>query len=214
MYMKVSSVKKSRIRTSFVDRKTTVGKTDAVESISSISRMQNSSYDSSENQSIFYDEFYDNLKELQKEYRKFYHDEQALEDAIKNFDRSRDKLLSNMKELIEKYNNAVRSLASFDMAFKTNNVRSIEDILMEYKDQLKNLGIYVIKDKELELSEAIFIDRIQGNENVLDFLFEPTKGIILKIYAVFRNIKISKKAALERKYDSNDARGMLLDNKT
>lgn len=212
--MKVSSVKRSRIRTNFVDRKITVGKTDAVESISSISGMKNSSYNSSENQLLFYEQFYDNLKELHKEYKKFYHDEQILEDAIENFDKNRDKLLSNMKELIIKYNNAVKSLASFDKAFDTNHVIKIQDILVEYRRKLENLGIYITNHKELNLNETVFIDKIQSNENALDFLFEPTKGIILKIYAIFRNIKISKKNAIERKYNNSTYKGLILDDKS
>jgi len=191
-----------------------VGKTDAVESISSIKKMENSSYYSSENYLMFYDDFYDNLKELKEEYKRFYHDEQLLEKAIDNLNKDKDKLLKNMKELISKYNNAIKSLASFDKAFETDHVMKIQKLLFSFENELKNLGIYIINNKELTLDEEIFIKKIQSNENVLEFLFEPAKGIILKIYTSFRNIKIPKKTALEKKYDDVVYQGMILDNKT
>lgn len=210
--MKVSSLKRDRIRTSFVDRNTSVSKTDAVESISSIKSIQNPTYYSSENHLMFYDQFYDNLKELKKEYKKFYHDEQLLEDAIENFDK--DKLLDSMNDLIAKYNNAIKSLTSFDKIFGTNQVSKIHCILIEYKNKLENLGIYIIDGKELKLEESVFIKKVQNNENVLEFLFEPTKGLILKIFTTFKNIKVPKKEALERIYENTDYTGMILDNKT
>lgn len=210
--MKVSSLKRDRIRNSFVDRNTSVSKTDAVESISSIKSIQNPTYYSSENHLMFYDQFYDNLKELKKEYKKFYHDEQLLEDAIESFDE--DKLLDSMKDLIAKYNNAIKSLTSFDKIFGTNQVNKIHYILIEYKAKLENLGIYLVDGKELKLEENVFIKKVQNNENVLEFLFEPTKGLILKIFTTFKNIKIPKKEALENIYENTDYTGMLLDNKT
>ncbi|WP_432664632.1 hypothetical protein R9X47_00140 [Wukongibacter baidiensis] len=212
--MKVSSVKKARIRTSFVDRKTNVGKTDAVESISSVKRIQNSAYHSSENSLMFFENFYDNLKELKEEYKKFYHDEQLLEEAIDNLSKDDEELLNNMNELISKYNNAITSLDSFDRTFGTNHVNKIENLLAEFETPLKNLGINIIGGKELGLDEKMFSEKIKGNENALGFLFEPTKGLILKIYSVFRNIKVPKKTALESKYEDVVYRGMLLDNKT
>lgn len=212
--MKISSVKKARIRTSFVDRNTSVGRTDAVDSITSIKKIQNSSYYSSENHLMIYDDFYDNLKELRDEYKRFYHDEQLLEKAIDNFDTDKDKLLKNMKELIRKYNNAIKSLASFDGAFGTNHVKKIQSLLYDFEKERENLGIHILSSNELKLDEETFVGKIQNNENVLDFLFEPAKGLILKIYYTFRNIKISKKTAIEDKYDGAVYKGMLLDNKT
>ncbi len=212
--MKISSVKKNRIRTSFVDRHTIVNKAKAVESISSIKGIKNASYYSSENHLMSYDEFYDNFKELKKEYKKFYHDEQIFKDAIDNFDINRNELLSNMRELIIKYNNAIESLNSFDKAFGTDYVKKIQSILVEFKEKLAKLGINIVEDKNLELKEKIFIEAIETNKNVLDLLFQPTKGVILKIYAAFRNIKISKESNLEKKYEDNYRAGMLLDDKT
>lgn len=212
--MKVSSLKKNRIRNNFVERNTNVTNTDAVQSISPIAKLQNSSSYSSENSLLFYEQFYDNLKELKEEYKKFYHDEQILEDAIINFDRDKGELLSNMKDLISKYNNAVNSLSSFDNTFDTNHLKNIQNILNGYKTQLENLGIYVIDEKELKLDEYSFIKKIEQNEDVLGVLFEPAKGLILKLYSSFRNIKIPKKEALEREYNNVSYKGMLLDNKT
>lgn len=212
--MKISSVKKNRIRTSFVDRHTIVNKAKAVESISSIKGIKNASYYSSENHLMSYDEFYDDFKELKKEYKKFYHDEQIFKDAIDNFDINRNELLSNMRELIIKYNNAIESLNSFDKAFGTDYVKKIQSILVEFKEKLAKLGINIVEDKNLELKEKIFIEAIETNKNVLDLLFQPTKGVILKIYAAFRNIKISKESNLEKKYEDNYRAGMLLDDKT
>ncbi len=212
--MKISSVKKARIHTSFVDRKTSVGQTDAVDSITPVKRINNASYYSSENHLMIYDDFYDNLKELRNEYKSFYHDEQLLKKAIDSFDKDNDELLKNMKELISKYNNAINSLASFDNAFKTKHVLKIQSLLIDFEKQLANLGIFISNMYELNLKEDMFIRKVKINENALDFLFEPTKGLILKIYYTFRNIKIPKKTAVENKYDDAVYRGILLDSKT
>lgn len=212
--MKIASVKSSRIRTSFVDRKTNVGKTDAIESISSIKQVQHSTYNSSENHLMFYDDFYENLKELKEEYKRFYHDEQLLEKAINSLDKDDGELLKNMRDLILKYNNAINSLDSFDRAFGSNHVSKIENLLAKFENPLKDLGVNIVGSKELALHEKIFCEKIKSNELALELLFEPTKGLILKIYSVFRNVKIPKKSALERKYDDIVYKGMLLDNKT
>lgn len=210
---KASSIKKSKIHNSYIDRNNTVNKADAVSSITPIKKIQNTTNYSSENHLISYDAYYDSLKELKEEYKSFYHDEQLLEKAIENFDDNKAKLLKNMKELLSKYNNAVLSLESFDKAFATNNVKKIKAIIYSYKNELNNLGIYIVRDKELEIDDKIFIDKIKNSENALDFLFEPAKGLILKIYNAFKNIKVPKKDSKSKNYDNREYSGLLFDDK-
>ncbi len=211
---KVSSLKKNRIRSSYVDRNTSVKNTNKVESISPIKRVQNTSYYSSENHLMSFDAYYDTLKELKKEYKKFYHDQQQLEKAIENFNDHKDELVENMKELIDKYNNAIISLASFDKVFETNNIDTIINLLKKYQRQLNNLGIDIIRDKELKMNENIFVEKIKTSENALDFLFEPTKGLILRLYYNFKNIKVHQKNSLDNGYEDIDYSGILIDSKS
>lgn len=210
---KTSSIKKSRIHKSYIDRHNTVNRANAVNSITRIKKIQNTIYYSSENHLMSYDAYYDTLNELKKEYKKFYHDEQLLERAIENFDTTKDTLLENMKELIAKYNNAILSLESFDKVFSTDNTKKIKAILYSFKNELDNLGIFIVRNKELELDEKIFIEKIKTSHNALDFLFQPTKGLILKLYTAFRNIKIPKKDCIEKNYNNAEYKGMLLDDK-
>ncbi len=211
---KTSSVKKNRIRNSFVERNTAVRNTDGVEAVTPIKQIRNTSYYSSENHLLSFDSYYDSLKELKKEYKKFYHDEQQLEKAIENFDKQKEELLQNMKELIEKYNNAILSLVSFDKAFDTNNTDKIVGIIYRYEDNLKNLGIYIQNNNELYIDEEIFTRKIKNSENALDFLFEPTKGLVLKLYTAFKNIRAPKKDGLDTKFKDTYYTGILIDNKT
>jgi predicted RNase H-like nuclease (RuvC/YqgF family) len=209
-----SSLNKSRIHGSYVDRVNNVRNTTAVESINRVKKTHNTSYYPSANHLISYDLYYDSLKELKKEYKKFYHDEQMLERAIENFDDNKEKLLDNMKQLVSKYNNAILSLESFDRSFKTNNVEKIKKLLIDFEDKLNSLGIYIVRDKELEINEETFIKKIKDSENAINFLFEPAKGLILKIFTAFKSIKIPRKESLEKSYSEADYAGLLFDNKT
>jgi predicted RNase H-like nuclease (RuvC/YqgF family) len=208
-----SSLKKSRIHGSYVDRINNVRNTTAVESINRIKKTQNASYYPSANHLISYDLYYDSLKELKKEYKKFYHDEQMLERAIENFDDNKEKLLDNMKQLVSKYNNAILSLESFDRSFKTNNVEKIKKLLIDFEDKLNSLGIYIVRDNELEINEEVFVKKIKDSKNAINFLFEPAKGLILKIFTAFKSIKIPRKESLEKSYSEADYAGILFDNK-
>ncbi|WIF94177.1 hypothetical protein [Caminicella sporogenes] len=210
---KTSSIKKSRIHNSYIDRNNTVNKPNAISSITPIKKIQNTVYYSSGNHLMSYDEYYDSLRELKKEYKKFYHDEQLLEKTIENFDENKEKLLKNMKELLTKYNTAILSLESFDKAFNTDNVKKIKAIIHSFKDKLNNLGIYIVRDKELEIDDKIFIDKIKKSQNALDFLFEPAKGLILKIYYAFKSIKVPLKDSKSKKYDNKEYIGLILDDR-
>lgn len=209
-----SSLKKNRIHSSYVDRNTTINNTSPVESIDPINPIENQSAYSSANHLLSYDIYYDTLKDLKEEYRKFYHDEQLLEKAIEDFDENRDAMLNNMNELISKYNNAISSLESFDQVFNTNNVKNIVDILHDFKGPLNNLGISIINNKELAIDDNIFIEKIEDSNKALDFLFQPAKGLILKIYYAFKSIKVPRKKSLDKEYNNTNYTGMLLDSKS
>ncbi len=211
---KASSLKKSRIRGSYVDRNTHISKTAGVEAIDPIKQIQNSSFYSSENHLTSYDLYYDSLSELKKEYKKFYHHEQNLERAIENLQENKDELVEKMEDLISKYNKAILSLVDFDRVFSTNNVSRVVNTLSNHIGELNKLGIYIERDIELKISRDIFIHTIRESDNALDSLFKPTQGLVIKLYSIFRSIKIKKKNSIENKFSNSDYTGIILDNKT
>lgn len=210
---KISSLRKSRVHGSYVDRANQVIHTSRIEAIDPIHKTKNSSFYSSENHLMSYDEYYDSLKELKKEYRRFYRDEQNLEHAIKDLNENKDKLIDNMEELITRYNEAIVSLMEFDRIFDTDNLSRIVAILKDYEMELNNLGIYITRDKELEMKRDIFIKRIEESTDALDFLFKPTQGMIVKLYSTFRSIKLPKKLSALNKFTNSELKGSILDNK-
>lgn len=212
--MKISktSLKKSRIHSSYVDRNTYVNKANKVEAISPIKNIQNSSFHSSENHLVSYDAYYDNLKELKKEYRRFYKEEQSLEKAIKNFKDDKNKVIKNIKELISKYNLAIQSLSDFDRVFKMDNVSNIIEILNSFSGSLNSIGI-TIRDILLEVDEEILRNSIKETPYSLDFLFSKN-GLLPNLYSAFRNVKLPKKESLEKRFEKKEYKGIILDNKT
>lgn len=217
MFMKISkasSLRKSRIHGSYVDRNNQISRASGVEAVDPIKKIENSSFYSSENHLTSYDLYYDNLKELKKEYKRFYHNEQSLERAIENLKENKDKLAEKMEDLISKYNEAILSLVDFDRVFDTSNVSKIISTLNQHKKQLNKLGIYIVRDKELEMDKDIFIDRIKESPNALDLLFKPTHGLVMKLYYIFRGIKLPQKNSLENRFSNPDYKGVILDNKT
>ncbi len=212
---KTSSINKKRIHNSFVDRSRIVRKTEGVDAVNPIDPIKNDINYSSSNHLMTSDLLYDNLEQLRDEYKKFYHDERNLEKAIKNLQNNKDELANNMNELIEKYNKAILSLEKFDKKLNTAHTMKIKNILIDFKDELKNIGINIVRNKELEIVKEKFVKEITKSDNSITFLFQPIRGMIIRLYKAFRSIK-----APENKFDSeyNNATegrysGILMDNR-
>lgn len=160
------------------------------------------------------DEFYDKLKNLRKEYESFYHDQQELEKAIKELEYD-DSIVENMGKLVENYNNAIESLKSFDYDFGTSYYSRIVNIINDFKVELFRIGIIRGSDNKLIYDKEKFKEKLNESDDAFKFIFEPVKGLIIRLYKAFKNIKIPKfEEELEGKYREHmDYEGIILDEK-
>ncbi|NLM04802.1 MAG: hypothetical protein GX214_07265 [Clostridiales bacterium] len=213
---RVSSVSRSRVHHSYISRVTRPMSSDAVERVQPVDRIKNQLVNASSNFLIASDYFYNNLIELKDEYKKFYRDHSKLEKAIKDMEEDNDKLAEHMKELIEKYNKALMSLDDLDRVLKTNNKGLIEDIIDTFKSALKNIGISIERDYKMSIDEDTFLKKIKKSKDSIEFLFEPSNGLIIQLYKGFKNVKYSSEIGNNEYVDigKGDISGLIIDEKS
>lgn len=212
-----SSVSKGRIHNSFVHRNKSVNRAASVEAVNSVNPISNNTNYSSSNHLMSSDAFYDKLEELKREYLNFYHHERNLEKTIVEIKEDEYSHIEHMKDLIDKYNRAILALSSLDKHLNTNHTDRIKSILWEYTRHLNAIGLYIVRDKELEINEEIFNNNLIDSKDNIIALFRPIKSMILTLYKGFKNIKGPKEETLEQKYQNfNNLHysGILLDKKS
>lgn len=215
---RTSSIEKRRIHSSYVHRnKTVIDRASSVEAVSPVNPVFNNISYSSANHLMYSDSLYDNLIALKNEYLNFYHHERNLQQAISEIDEDNLISIEKMKDLIDKYNMAIRALKTFDIHLRTHFAEGIKEIIQEYERDLNKIGISIVKEKELEIDQITFMNTlIQAQDDGLE-LFKPIKGMILKLYRGFRNIKGPYKEGYDDKYPEileGDSSGMVLDEKS
>lgn len=220
---KSSSIHKKRIHNDYVDRNTRVTNASKVDKVTPVNSTENSTSYNSSNYLIASDMFYDKLEELRQEYKNFYHDELELEKAIKNVKSDKNdnnKLVEHMNELINKYNIAVNSLSHFDRHFNTDYISDIKDIINDFEKELNKVGIKILKEKRLSMDESIFRKKVLSSADAMYNLFRPIRLMIIRLYKVFKNIKVPKDEGYDKKYrdynelSSDDYSGLMLDEKS
>lgn len=204
---------RKRIHNSVVERMTVVRGTNMISPVSSVEPVKNDTF-VSYNFLTASDDFYDKLKNLKKEYREFYHDQQELEKAIKRLEYD-ECLIENMGLLIEKYNLAIDSLKLFDYDFGTSYHFKIVHIIESFKVELFRIGIIKDSNSKLIYDKEKFKQKLVSSEDAFEFIFEPAKGLIIRLYKAFKNIKIPRFIEdLNEKYsESLSSEGLILDEK-
>ena len=213
-----SSVEKSRIHSSYVHRnKTVIDRASSVDKVTPVNPVFNNISYSSANHLMYSDSLYDNLIALKNEYLNFYHHERNLQKSIAEIDDDNLISIEKMKNLIDKYNMAIKALDTFDLHLRTNFTQGIRSIIHEYEEDLNRIGISIVRNKELQINENDFKDSLILAQDEGQELFKPIKWMILKLYKGFRNIKGPYKDGYDDKYPDivpGDASGMVLDEKS
>lgn len=200
-----SKLNKSRVHNNYVEQNRRVTGANAINKVNPVDGIVNNANYSSGNYLFASDAFYDKLEKLSKEYRRFYHSERDLEHAIEDIDRNTDKLLEYMNNLIKKYNIAISALQNLEEDLGTNNTSIIENILLSYEIELNYVGVSIVNEKELEISNEDFIKSVINTQDVLSTLFRPIRGMITKLYKTFRNVRIPNNVIMENQYNQKNA---------
>ncbi len=218
---KVSSTSNSlgaqRIHSSFVERnRIVVGKASSVDAVTPVAPVKNEVAYSSANHLMASDQFYEKLEKLKKEYINFYRNERNLKNAVDAMENDNDINFENINNLINKYNKTVLALENLDKRMGGENISKIKDILIEYSLHLDKIGIYRIREKELEIDKIKFKDSIKDSKDDLDRLLNPLREFIVKLYLSFIDIKEENPSELEYSYEDDFIRksGLILDSKT
>jgi len=209
---KISSVSSSRIHNNYVHRSRAVNLTSAVESVDPVPKVSNETAYSSGNYLMSSDAFYESLRNMREKYRKFYYDHRRLEEVIESLDVD-EKLVQHIQELINVYNKAIVSLCSFDDVIGTKNSNNIKDTMDTYKEDLKELGISIKENLEMVLDEYVLIKCLEDTKEITK-TFELVKGLSLKLYKDFKNIKLPNTSLFNHSYhEQQDSyiSGLILD---
>ena len=212
------SIGKQRIHASFVERnRIVVDRASSVGPVTPVNPVHNNVGYSSVNHLMTSDLLYDKLEDLKRDYLNFYNQERNFHRTVSEMDLDEDIQIEMMEKLLDKYNKAVISLNSFDLQLRTNNVDRIKNIILEHSTALSNLGIYIVRDKELEINEEIYISNLIDSRDDREDLFRPLNNMFLLLYKEFRNIKGPYGEHFDEKYPElaiEDCSGILLDAKS
>jgi hypothetical protein len=212
------SIGKQRIHASFVERnRTIIDRASSVEAVTPINPVQNNIGYSSANHLMTSDLLYDKLEDLKRDYLDFYNHERSLNRAIDEIDLDEEIQLEMMKKLLDKYNRAIISLSHFDYQLRTNNIRKIKEIILEYSIPLNNLGIYLLRENELGIDEEKYKNNLMVSKEIRKTLFKPLRHMLLLLYREFRNIKGPYRENFDDKYPEfpeGDSSGLVLDTKS
>lgn len=214
MSLKVSSVSPKRVHNNYVLRSKAVNRSEEVENVKPVPKSNNQPSYSSGNYLIASDDFYENLQKLTKEYKRFYADHRQFEKATKDLEIT-EALFSHIKELVDKYNEAIKSLRDFDKTFGTDHVNNIKKQLEIYSKYLENIGITVEDNVQLNLNQERLQEVLVSTENPLE-IYKPMKGLIIKLYKEFKNINLPKNNSKDLYSDKYDTYipGLILDDLT
>lgn len=213
---RISSLKKNRIRSNYVNRINNPDSVSKIEPIDPTSNIQNNSSYSSENHLMAYDAYYDNVKQLKEEFKKFYHDKLALKEAIHSLNQNNSQkcLIVNMSQLVEKYNQTILSLKLFDLSTGNHNMSKIKEILTKYENHLGQLGISLIDDDtQMVFNQQQFLKKLQENNDPLDNIFSPVTDLLTVLFSTLRTIRIPHQNEKSRYLKKEDYRGLYFDNK-
>lgn len=212
-----SSLRAQRIHSSFVERnRIVVGKASSVDAVTPISPVENEVAYSSANHLMASDQFYEKLEKLKKEYMNFYHNERNLKDAIDEIKEDDEISFKHINNLINKYNKTILALENLDRRMGGENISNIKNILNKYSLPLNNIGIYRVRDKELEIDQIKFKKSLMDSKDDLDKLLNPVRDFIVKLYLSFINIKEENPREWEHSYEDDyiSKSGLILDKKT
>jgi hypothetical protein len=212
------SIAKQRIHASFVERnRTIIDRASSVEPVNPVNPVQNNIGYSSANHLMTSDLLYDKLEDLKRDYLDFYNHERNLHRAIDEINLDEEIQLEMMKNLFDKYNRAIIALSHFDHQLRTNNVRKIKEIILEYSIPLNNLGIYLLRETELGIDEEKYKNNLMVSKEIRKTLFKPLRHMLLLLYREFRNIKGPYRENFDDKYPEfpeGDSSGLVLDAKS
>jgi len=211
-------IARQRVQASLAERnRTIVDRASSIEPVNPVNPVQNNINYSSANHLMTSDLLYDKLEDLKKDYLDFYNNERNLHKAIDEMDLDEEIEIEMMKNLLNKYNKAIISLSLFDQQLRTNNVKNIIDIILEYTLPLSNLGIYIAKDITLEIDEEKYKNNLIDTKSNRKSLFRPIRHMILLLYRAFRNIKGPYKDSFDINYQDiyvDDRSGIVLDSRS
>lgn len=149
------------------------------------------------------------IGELKKTYRQYNHDEQELEQNLKQLTDRSKKLVLRLTHLLEAYNQAIVSLRSFDHTFKTNYLMAIETLLQRRKYRLRTYGITVHPDNSIDFDAELFLNKVMQDNTIFPYLFSNKHGFFIKLCDIFRHITIP--AHQPTTYTNTDIQGSILD---
>lgn len=212
-----SSLRARRIHSSFVERnRIVVGKASSVDAVTPIAPVENEVAYSSANHLMASDQFYEKLEKLKKEYMNFYHNERNLKDAVDEIEKDDEISFEHINNLINKYNKTILALENLDRRMGGENISDIKTLLNKYSLPLNSIGIYRVRDKELEIDQNKFKDSLRDSKDDLDKLLNPVREFIVKLYLSFINIKEENPREWEHSYEDDyiSKSGLILDSKT
>lgn len=188
-----------------------VGNVTATASIKSIDKSTADMANPTPSQQLSSDVFYNSLKTLKDAYKHFHHDEHELDQNLKHLKDHSDELVKEVKNLIKSYNQTIISLYEFDKAFDTQHVDSIKTLLLRYQYYLKSMGITVLDDYELDFNVSEFLNALDTDNKVFEFLFDYKNGLFIKITDILHNITVVRKSNPIKNFSQIDITGAIID---
>lgn len=208
------NLRANRIRAEHVSRLERGETIHRVEAISPVEMKKIEQELPSENYLNLYEHYYKKFRELKKEFRKFYHQEKELLEAIGHLDKNGQKLVKHTRDLIEKYNQALKALADFDFVAGTSHVVQVREVLRSFSEPLFDIGISQNELGFLTFDAKKFVSFLENNRQTIEKTLAQLKEMILQTYKSFTKIQIKNQKKHPYELEPFQYKGLIIEEKS
>ncbi|MDT8859631.1 hypothetical protein N0O92_05240 [Alkalihalobacillus sp. MEB130] len=207
---RTSRIKAERVQASFVNRMTEVNSIDQVQPIERTGQTKNHTSHPSENHLFGYERYYQTRQEIKRTFKQFYRQEKELSKAASQLDETSNQILTQIQNLVQKYNVAVHALADFDAASGTNHLSSIHDLIRRHPDVFSSIAMNVDERQMLSFDPPQFLILLaKSKETTLNYV-KQFKTLLLDEY---RLLARSKKTTFLNQYEASsfNLKGLIIE---
>jgi uncharacterized protein YifE (UPF0438 family) len=188
---RTSRTKAERVQAAYVNRLTEVHSVDPIQPIKRTEQIKNHTSHPSENHLLSYERYFQTKQHIRDAFRHFYRHEKELCSIANGLDEASKEILTHIEKLVQKYNQTMKSLKSFDKLSGTNHLLSIEDLVLQHKCDLKTLGITVQHSSPfLSFDPAQFLIHLAKSKTTTLQQVKSFKTLIMNKYQSLAQTKI------------------------
>ncbi|KHF38803.1 hypothetical protein [Halalkalibacter okhensis] len=208
---RASRTKAERIQAAYVNRMTEVLSVDQVQPIDRTKHTKNHTSHPNENHLLSYERYFQSKQQIRDTFRQFYKTEKELYHAAHDLDETSKEILTHLKNLVQKYNQTIKTIEAFDQLSKTNHLPTICELVSDEKYDLKMIGITTGPSSPfLSFDQTQFLIHLAKSKPVTLQQVKNFKALMMK---EFQTLAKAKKSTYLNQYEGPpiDLKGLMIE---